>query len=64
MANFPEATSTAVISSFLAGHSWLGSQAPITSRRSASGSSGEARAILPIRMRARVGVPGRQNASA
>ena len=58
----PVSASTAVISSRWAGHSWLGSQAPITARRSASASGGEARATRPSRLRARAADPGANTA--
>jgi hypothetical protein len=58
----PVSASTAVISSRWAGHSWLGSQAPITARRSASASGGEARASRPSRLRARAADPGANTA--
>jgi len=58
VAHSPVSASTAVITSRWAGHSWLGSQASITARRSASSSGGEARATRPSRLRARAAVPG------
>jgi hypothetical protein len=54
----PVSASTAARTSRWDGHSWLGSQAPITARRSASASGGEARATRPSRLRARAAVPG------
>jgi len=58
VADSPVSASTAVMSRRWVGHSWLGSQAPITARRCASASGGEARASRPSRLRARAGDPG------